>query len=65
MTVPVDVFRDRDRDRDRDLELVDPCPGTVGADQFGLEQGIQRLSHRVVIAVVAGATSPMALDRRA
>ncbi len=43
--VPVDVFRDGD------LEVVNPRPRALVADQLGLEEGIERLGHRLVIAI--------------
>ena len=46
---PIEVFSDGD------LEVVNTKPGTAVADEFGFEQGVQRLRHRVVVAVTLGA----------
>jgi hypothetical protein len=46
---PVDVLRDGE------LEVVDALPGSLVADQLGLEQRVERLGQRVVIAVTGAA----------
>jgi hypothetical protein len=45
---PVDVLSDGD------LEVVDAAPGALVADQLGLEQRVERLGERVVVAVAGG-----------
>jgi len=47
VVVPVDVL-----DR-RDLEVVEAAPGTAVADEFGLVERVERLGHRVVVAVAS------------
>jgi hypothetical protein len=48
MVEPVDVFSRRD------LQVVDAPPGSFVADQFGLEEGVERLNEGVVVAVGLG-----------
>lgn len=42
---PVDVFGDGD------LDVVDAGPGVVVADQFGLEEAVERFGEGVVVGV--------------
>ena len=42
---PADVFSLRD------LEVVDASPGSLVADQFGFEEGVERLCEGVVVAL--------------
>ena len=49
VVVPIDVLGHCD------LDVVDAAPGTAVADQVGLEQGVERLSARVVIRIALGA----------
>src|SRR5664280_2140500 len=46
---PVDVLGDRD------LQVVDGPPRALVADEFGLEQAVERLGHGVVIRVALAA----------
>ena len=45
---PVDVLSDGD------LEVVDALPGSAIADQFGLEQRVERLGQRVEAPMSSG-----------
>src|SRR3954451_11161904 len=49
VVVPVEVLGDGD------LEIGDGPPRALVADQLGLEQGVERLSQGVVVAVAGGA----------
>jgi hypothetical protein len=42
---PIDVLGDGD------LDVVDVLPGSMVADELGLEQGVERLGQRVVVGV--------------
>src|SRR4051794_41138149 len=46
VVVPVDVLGDGD------LEVVGAVPGAFVADEFGLEQGVERLGHRIDAPIV-------------
>jgi len=48
MVLPMNVFCDHN------LEIVDPFPWAKVADHFGFIERVQRLGHRVVIAVTFG-----------